>query len=168
MATAPVIPEKKPASKPILKPETIDAAAQRYLALQIEQDNLDKRISAAYEELMKLVKNHGVIPAKAEKSRRIQGEIYRVTATSGTSTSVDQFEAAYLRSELAKHGAPGDKFFRKLFGVEKRFVLTKNAIKAMTDKLPQGIPGSIRMLFSKALVVKHKAATIKVQEIEVA
>src|SRR6185437_14893976 len=95
MATAVVLPNSRPrlvrnrAEVVKLKPQTIDELAKKFLATKLRVDVAAAELAHAKESLLELVKLHGAVPAKADKSKRLSGDIYDITATFGTTTSVD-------------------------------------------------------------------------------
>jgi hypothetical protein len=110
MVTAAVLPISGRASKPRsfeaskLKPATIDQAAKQFLALKLRQTELHELIETAKDVLIVMVQKFGAVPPKAEKSKRVTGEMYEVTASYGTTTSVDTAGAEQLLLTMIEAG----------------------------------------------------------------
>jgi hypothetical protein len=176
MATAAVLPpEARPrlvkgrSAKTKLKPVTIDEQAKQYLILRTRAALLDEELDRAKERLLFLVREFGAVPPKAEKSKRVSGELYQVTATYGSSTSVDTAAAERMILTLIKCGVPQEeavKFFSALFTFQPKYALASNAVKVIAGKLPKRAPRNLRDLFNRAVKVTPKAPTLSVDEIE--
>src|SRR3954463_7966309 len=110
MATAAVLPISARASKPRsfeaskLKTSTIDQAAKDFLALKLKLNDLEDDLDFAKAKLLAMIEKHGAVPPKAEKSKRVSGELYEVTASYGTTTSVDTAGAEQILLTMIEAG----------------------------------------------------------------
>jgi hypothetical protein len=175
MATAAVTPDQRPrlvthltrAESAKLKPQTVDQLAKDFLSLKLKQEALDEEIHLAKERLLLMVKQYGAVPAKADKSKRVIGELYEVTATYGTSTSVDTRAAEQLMLVMIEAGMKKEQasaLFESLFTFQPKYALASTALKAIC-KLPKGAPRNLRALFNNAVKVTEKSPTLSVAEI---
>jgi hypothetical protein len=172
MASAAVLPISGRASKASLeyskpKPATVDQAARDFLALKLQQNNLEDQIERARGYLLAIVDKFGAVPPKAEKSKRLSGELYEVTASYGTTTSVDTAGAEQLLLTLIDAGMEkktATALFESFFVFQPKYALAPTALKAIAGKLPKGAPRNLRALFAKAVTTKPKTPTLNVAE----
>jgi hypothetical protein len=105
-----------------LKVTNIDATCSH-----LEQ--LEEEAKAIRAELLEQVLEHGFIPHRAEKSKRLCGELYQ------------------------------PELFKQLFrsDVITRWRLVDGATMLLAGVLPEGAPHNLRMMFNRALTVKENA-----------
>jgi ribosomal protein L12E/L44/L45/RPP1/RPP2 len=174
MATAAVLPisgRSRPRSfEAVAQPKTatIDQAAKNFLALKLQQSDLEEQLEKAKTHLIALVAQHGAVPPKAEKSKRLAGDLYEVTATYGTTTSVDTQAAERLLLVMIEAGMDrkvAAAIHESLFVFQPKYALSANALKTIAGKLPKGAPRNLRALFNKAVKTTTKSPTLSVTEI---
>lgn len=173
MTTLAVVPNRASKLRSVeaarLKPSTIDQAAKEFIALNIQAVSLGTQIDEAKAKLLQMVEQHGVVPSKAEKSKRVVGDLYRVTATYGTSTSVDAQGAERLMLAMIEAGMDkklAQELFASLFVFSPKYALAGSALKVIAGKLPKGAPRNLRHLFGQAVSVTPKSPSLKVEEKE--
>lgn len=150
-----------------MKPETIDTHAREYKNLcDLEKDARDKKNSKR-DEILKLITKYGQVPDKAEKSKRLEGIEFQLTASFGDSVRVDAAIAEVLCDRIENAVNLGQKelagFFARLFKFETRYTLTSEATSIMASPLPKGAPRNLRTLFAKAVVIEKREPTVKVE-----
>ena len=129
-----------------------------------EMDKIGKRLEdiAAEEETLRAemkeqIDHFGFTPARAEKSKRVAGDLYQFTLSSGSTTEVKDAEVEKIRAVCPK------EFFEKLFRVVTKFKLADGAGLALADKLPAKVPPKIRQMFSRAVETKETAARLRIE-----
>ena len=141
------------------------AVVQKVTALSAEAlDKIGKRLDeiAAEEETLRdqvkeQIEHFGFTPARAEKSKRVVGDLYQFTLSSGSTTEIKDAEVEKIRAIC-----PED-FFAKLFRVVTKFKLADGAGLALADKLPAKVPPKIRQMFSRAVETKETAARLRIE-----
>lgn len=140
-----------------------------YLALKLQEKQMTEMIDQAKASLLALVEKYGRVPAKAEKSKRVAGLLYEITATYGTSTSVDTAAAEQLMQTLVEAGMEkkaATALFEQLFVFQPKYTLAPTALKTIAGKMPSGSPRNIRALFDRAVKITQKSPTISIAEKE--
>ncbi len=115
-----------------------------------------------------MIEEHGSVPPKAEKSKRLCGEVYYVNASYGTSTSIDTQAAERVMLAMIESGMEQSQartLFESLFTFSPKYSLASTAMKVIAGKLPKGCPRNLRHLFGQALKITHRAPSINVEEI---
>src|SRR5713226_758311 len=119
--------------------DALDLAAARLEEIRAEEESLRS-------ELQQQVEEFGFTPPRADKSKRLLGTFYQFTLTVGLTTEVKDAEVEKIR------GVCPDALFKRLFKTVTRYKLADGATLALADRLPEGAPRNLRMLFSKAVV----------------
>lgn len=158
--------KQQPEEKTIPTPAEIDALLKLY-------DEADKNITAAFdkravfgEQIEAMIKEHGFIPPRAKKSKRIQGEEYKATLGQSHSVDVDSTAVQRLFAKMKEWGLA--RSFRKLFRREEIFVLADDAqelIAKLALKSP-GIAGELQLLFAGTLRIEGRSTSLKVEPIK--
>lgn len=136
----------------VLKVTDIDATCSH-----LEQ--LEEEAKAIRAELLGRVLEHGFIPPRAEKSKRLCGELYQLTVS--TSTTLELKEPAIL----AIREVCQPELFKQLFrsDVITRWRLVDSATMLLAGVLPEGAPHNLRMMFNRALTVKENSPRLKIE-----
>jgi hypothetical protein len=139
----------------------IDALAGLYADAKANLEKAQDRVDLLGDQLIEMVRTHGVTPPRAEKSLRLEGDEWEATVAEGQSVSVNKAAAAKVLASLKRAGLL--KFFRKLFTVETSFKLAKGAQELMAKTLPAGAPSNLRKLFAEAVQIKDKSPRLTVE-----
>lgn len=132
--------------------DALDLAAARLEDLGTEQEKLRA-------ELREQVEKFGFTPPRADKSKRLLGTFYQFTLTVGLSTEIKDAEVERIRAVCP------DALFKRLFKTVIRYKLADSATLALADRLPEGAPRNLRMLFSKAVETKETTPRLRVEKI---
>lgn len=141
--------------------EDIDALAGLYADAKANVAIAQERVDLFGDQLITMVKAHGVTPPKAEKSLRLEGDDWEVTVSEGQSVSVNKLAAAKALASLKRAGLI--RFFRKLFVMETTYKLAKGAQALIARPLPAGAPSNLRKLLAEAIQIKDKAPRLTVE-----
>jgi len=136
-----------------LSPGELDATAARLEALQAEEEGLRTKLQEQVNEF-------GFTPPRAEKSKRLTGEVYEFTVTRGLSTEVKDSEVERIRQVC-----PG-ALFDRLFRVVTKYKLTDGATLVLAGRLPADAPRNLRMMFNRAVETKETAPRLRIEKIE--
>jgi hypothetical protein len=128
--------------------------------LRDDAEKADLAVEDSRKELLDLVNKFGSVPAKAEKSKRIEGFEFNVTASFGESISVDDDFALKLQDVLT--AAKMSSIFDKLFSAKVKHQLKAGAHAVLSGQIP-GLPRNARALFNKSVKVQLLRAKLKVE-----
>lgn len=135
----------------------VDAHAREYQQLQADLGAAKKRLKKCKDELVKLAQKRGVIPKGAEKSFRLEGVKYTITASFGTSSSVDEDVVEQIREELEEAHTP--RLFLRLFHEEKSHIVAPTAPGVL-----ENCSKKIRELYARVMSTKAKEPSLKVEK----
>lgn len=140
-------------------PPTIDEHALEYLELKAKVELAKAVLDEKKKELVKLCRKNGIVPDGAEKSLRLDGDTYQITASFGTSSSIDETVVTSIRAELVAEGAP--RLFGNLFHERSSHVVapTAPAILAKCSK-------KVKALFARVMTTTPKEPSLKVEKRE--
>ena len=142
-------------------PEQIDELAVAYLeaVLVISAGKMSQ--DTKKQNFIKLLKKYGIVPEGAEKSMRLEGNVYVVTASFGTSSSVREKIVEKIKEQLTyEHRGP---LFDELF-VEKTSYVVAPAARARLAKLGKSpADKKLRRLFAQVMDTKPKEPSLKVE-----
>jgi hypothetical protein len=124
--------------------DQLDLHAVRMAKLEAEWDELR-------DKLKEQVQVFGSTPPRAEKSKRLTGNVYQFTLSQGSSTEIKDAEVLRIK-EACK-----PEIFEKLFHEETAYKLAKGALDFLAGTLPEAAPRNLRQLFARAFSVKPKA-----------
>jgi hypothetical protein len=130
----------------------LDLAAARLEEIQAVEETLRA-------ELQRQVEEFGFTPPRADKSKRLLGVFYQFTLTVGLTTEIKDTEVERIRQVC-----PG-ALFDRLFRTVTKFKLADGATMALANKLPEGAPRNLRLMFSKAVETKETAPRLRVEKI---
>ncbi len=131
--------------------EELDLTATRLEEIRAEEEKLRA-------ELQQQVEEFGFTPPRADKSKRLLGIFYQFTLTVGLTTEIKDAEVERIRAICP------DGLFKKLFKTVTKYKLADSATLALADRLPEGAPRNLRMLFSRAVETKETAPRLRVEK----
>ena len=131
--------------------DALDLAAARLEEIQLEEEKLRA-------ELREQVEKFGFTPPRADKSKRLLATFYQFTLTVGLSTEIKDAEVERIRAVCP------DGLFKRLFKTVTKYKLADGATLALADRLPEGAPRNLRMMFSKAVETKETAPRLRVEK----
>ncbi len=144
--------------------EQIDELAKQYfLALEVctKAETCFKSIE---KKCIEQVQTWGIVPAKAENSRRLDGQYNTLTVTVGNTTSIDDARVQHLKNALTanKFGA----IFDNLFKERTRHEAVKGAaIAILAAGMPKRLTEKISTLYARCFSTEKKAPSLKVKQI---
>jgi|GEM_PF-1609904 hypothetical protein len=142
--------------------EQIDELAKRYNDADAVCAVTDKAFKAIEKEAIDLVTAWGVVPPKAESSRRIEGKLAKLTVTTGSSIAIDESRVEDLRQALVANER--SEFFAKLFQPRIKHELVEGADVALkTEPLNKRLAEKVLALFGRCFKAKKKAPSLKVE-----
>jgi len=146
----------------------IDTLGREYLELELASKAADENLAKKRAAIIAAACTWGAMPPRAEKSLRLEGNIYQLTVSQSDSTSINQAPAAAL--DEACRVSRLRPLFRRLFRVETKYVLQAGAQQALAEGFPTRFPSPkrqrIRNLFARALRLKKGSPHVKVEPIE--
>jgi len=142
--------------KPITLPLSIDEHAEIYLTLKATLDATAEALEKKKAELLKLVNKTGDIPSGADKSLRIEGDLYVITASYGHSSSIDNDVVGKIQGALAENHTPS--LFKQLFKSKVSYQLAPTAQVVL-----ESLPNSIQELFALVVKVKPRDPSLRVE-----
>lgn len=134
-----------------LNPQELDEMADRLEKLNTEVDEIRGELKAQIDE-------HGFVPPRAEKSKRLEGDIYKATLSYGTATTVIDTEVEKILE------ACGEELGAKLFKAITKYSVVTSAHQLLAGTLPEGAPRNLRQMFERAVQISEKAPSLKVEK----
>jgi hypothetical protein len=131
----------------------LDAIADRLDQIGLEEEKLRSKLHEQVEEF-------GFTPARAEKSKRLEGLLFKFTVTRGLTTEIRDAAVERIRQVC-----PGDLFDR-LFKAVTKFKLASGATQVLAGRLPPDTPRNLRLLFSRAVETKETAPRLRIEKVE--
>jgi hypothetical protein len=129
----------------------------------IRLEDAQREHSSAKGALLAAVQAQGHIAPRADKTTRLQGEMYVADSTTGSTIDIDEAAVAELRSELSRLKKPS--LFANIFDRKVKHTLLKDAgdllrlkIGGMADDLQTRLLG----IFARCFKVNSKAPTLSV------
>jgi hypothetical protein len=135
----------KPASK-----DELDKWGARLEAIGKEEDELRAKLKAQVE-------NFGSTPPKAEKSKRLTGNLYQFTLSQGSTTELKDAEVEKIRKICPTN------IFEKLFRTVTKYKLADGASLLLAGTLPEGAPSKLRKMFSQAVEMKETSPRLTIK-----
>jgi hypothetical protein len=145
-------------------PEEIDVLVAGYLKAKVALELAHKQFTEIEEQCIKLVSNYGVVPPKAENSRRLEGKTTELTVTTGNTITIDEARVQDLKAALGANGFQA--LFPILFQERIRHELTKGADLAIVAAgMPKRLTEKVQALFGRCFDAKKKKPSLKVKEL---
>ena len=135
----------KPASK-----AELDAWGKRLEEIGKEESELRGKLKAQVEAF-------GSTPPKAEKSKRLTGNLYQFTLSQGSTTELKDAEVEKIRKICP------ESTFAKLFRTVIKYKLADGASLLLAGTLPEGSPSKLRKMFSQAVEMKETAPRLTIK-----
>jgi hypothetical protein len=136
---------------------TVDQQAKELLALKDELETAKLAVETKEEELLKWLKKEGVIPTGAEKSLRLEGNTYIITASFGISTSIVEDVVDEIQEQLSDDCQP--RLFAGLFQKQTSHIVAPTAPTVL-----ENCSKKVRALFARVLSHKPKKASVTVKK----
>jgi hypothetical protein len=134
--------------------QELDVAAARLEQIELE----DEKLRSALREQ---VQAFGFSPPRSEKSKRLLGNLYQLTASCGLTTEVKDSEVERIRGVC-----PG-VLFDRLFKTVTKFKLTNGAMQVLAGRLPADAPRNLRLMFSRAVETKESSPRLRIEKVGV-
>lgn len=153
----PLIPTAKEIDELCL---ALDNAKVKLAAAQADVD-------AAKEALLPIVRAHGIIPAGAEKTKRLQGLLYVADSTVTTTTEVIEPAVVDLMVELLQRRK--SKLFHEVFEPQTKHTLRKSGGEVLAlgiAAMPESVRTHILGLYARCFDAKSKSPTLSVDLVE--
>jgi hypothetical protein len=144
--------------------EQIDELAEKYFAADKAFKDAKKALGEIEDAAVALVQFFGIVPAKAENSRRLDGKFTFLTVTVSNTTTVDEARVLALHEALVvnKFG----QIFDNLFIERTRHEQVKDAALAILSAgMPKRLTETVQRLFSRCFSTTKKAPSLKVKRI---
>jgi hypothetical protein len=142
-------------------PEQIDEFARRVIAARLAQFGAAEAAKRIEEEAIALVEQWGSVPAQAEKSRRLKGQLAELTVTKSDVLAIIHDRVETLRDALFANGYGA--FFSKLFAERRKWEVVEGAEAALkAEALPKRLAEKVLNLWGRCITVKPKKASLKV------
>lgn len=141
-------------------PQLIDDKAREYQKLEAAYDSVKAELDAKYDELVELVQEHGRTPARANKSKRLEGADFELTVSVGESVSVDTSRVEKLREWLSANRV-ARAFFSRLFESQTSYRPAQGADEAVLNF--EGRRSNLWKLYRACFVIKATSPRLKVQ-----
>lgn len=121
------------------------------------------------DQVAAMIEQHGFMPPRATKSKRIQGAEWKATLSQGQSVEVDGTAAKQIRALLKKLGRV--RFFRKLFRLEVVYVLAPGSQKELaslgfSEALSPSETRALVTLYNQAVEIKSKSPSLEVEPLK--
>lgn len=127
--------------------------------LCLRREELQAELEQIGSYLKEQVELYGYTPARAEKSKRLDGGQFEVTLSMGETTEIRDTAV-----EAIERACPAG-LFAKLFRKVTTYKLASGASMVLAGTLPQGSPSNLRKLFAAAVVLKQKAPSLRIKRI---
>lgn len=142
-------------------PEFIDEIATRYLLAKAKSVQAQQIVSAIEVEAVALVKEWGIVPAHAEKSRRLIGRLAELTITKADTLAINDERVDDLKGALVARGYGA--FFAKLFTERRKWEVVEGAEAALkSESLPKRLSEKVLNLWGRCISVNPKKPSLKV------
>jgi hypothetical protein len=142
-------------------PEQIDEKARQYLEAKQKCAEVDAVLKGIEIECVALVKQWGVVPPNAEKSRRLAGRLAELTVTKSDAITVDGARVIDLRDALQSAGR--HDFFKRLFAEQTKWEIVDGAESALkVESLPKRMAEKVLNMFGRCILIHAKKPSLKV------
>jgi hypothetical protein len=133
-----------------LSPAELDELCERLELLDQESGEIRAQLKAHVEE-------HGFIPPRAEKSKRLEGEFFRATLSFASQTTVIDTEVVKIQE------ACDGLLFARLFREVKKYTVADSAHYVLAGTLPEGAPRNLRRMFERAVIMAERSPSLKIE-----
>jgi len=130
----------------------LDALATRLEEIAAEEEQIRA-------QLKEQIENFGSVPPKAEKSKRLEGELFRFTLSASSRTEIRNAEVEAIRSACPA------KLFERLFVPVIKYKLSTGAAILLASPLPEEAPRNLRVMFQKAVQITEESPRLKIERV---
>lgn len=142
-------------------PEAIDDLARRYLEALGQRKAHDSIVAGLEAEAVAMVKDWGIVPPNAEKSRRLNGRLSELTVTKSDVLTINDDRVETLKEALEANGH--GEYFSKLFALRVKYEIVEGAEAALkAESLPKRLSEKVLSLWGRCISVKAKKPSLKV------
>ena len=142
-------------------PELIDELASRYLQAKEKAGEAQNTVAAIADEAIALVNAWGIVPAHAEKSRKLNGKRAEFTVTKADTLTVVDDRVETLKEALEANGY--GEYFKKLFTLRSKYEVVEGAEAALkSESLPKRLAEKVLNLWGRCIAVRPKKPMLKV------
>jgi hypothetical protein len=144
-------------------PVEIDDLCLAFDRAKIAVEKAEQTFSTAKGALLATVQDFGYTPSHAEKTIRLEGQLYIANATTATSIETMEASVAELQAELSRLKRP--KIFAQLFDRKVKHSLRKDApgiLKLAIGGFAEDVQRRLLSLFSSCFNVNAKAPALSV------
>lgn len=142
-------------------PEAIDELAKKYERAKSMAACAREDLTAIEAECVEMVTNFGIVPAHAEKSRRLNGRLAELTVTKGDTLTINDERVETLKDALEVNGRAD--FFPKLFTLRSKYEVVEGAESALKqESLGKRLSERVLNLWGRCISVKAKKPSLKV------
>lgn len=146
-----------------LTPAQIDDLCIAFDAADASKDEAGRALSEAKGDLLAAIRAQGRVPAGAEQTTRLEGELYGADSTEGRTIEINEDKVAELQSELSRLKKP--KVFKSLFARRVSHQLVSKdgagALKLALANLKPAESQRVMAIFSGCFTVGVKAPSVK-------
>jgi hypothetical protein len=145
-------------------PDQIDELAEYWFAAAKTLVEAKKAFDAIDNVGIAMVEHFGVVPAKAENSRRLEGKFTIFTVTVGNTTTIDEERVIAVRDALRANQF--EPIFYNLFKERTRHEMVKDAALAiLAAGMPKRLTETVQRLFSRCFSTTKKAPSLRVNRL---
>jgi hypothetical protein len=142
-------------------PEFIDELATRYLDAKAKSLTAQAVAATIELEAVAFVKQWGIVPPHAEKSRKLAGKFAELTVTKADTLAINDERVDDLKDALEANGY--GNFFLRLFAERKKWEVVEGAEAALkSESLPKRLSEKVLNLWGRCISVKPKKRSLKV------
>ena len=143
-------------------PEQIDELARKHVKAQLDKIAATQAFDAVASEVEDMVQAWGIVPAGAEKSRRLNGRLAVLTVTKSDTITVNAERVETLKDMLEANDHAD--LFPKLFAVQTKYEIVEGAesvLKAI--EVGKRLSEKVLNFFGRCITVKAKKPSVKVE-----
>jgi hypothetical protein len=142
-------------------PEQIDELARQHQEAQLTRIRAIEAVFDIERKLIDLVTLYGLVPAHAEKSRRLKGVLAEVTVTKADTLAVNDDRVETLKDALEANNHA--YLFPRLFTLRSKYEVVEGAESALKSvALPKRLAEKVLNLWGRCIDVKAKKPSLKV------
>lgn len=138
-------------------PEQIDARAATYNALDEVKSSAAKNVKDEKDSLVELCRTFGVSPEAAEKSLRLEGNAWMITASFGQTIKLNALKLAKFQGALL--AANKSKLLKRIFTPTIEYTVAPTAAETL-----KSLPKSLKTMFKACFDSEPKAPSLKVEK----
>lgn len=147
----------------VLAPVQIDDLCIQFDDAKIKVEEAQQDLSTAKGELLAAIQSQGYVPAHAEKTTRLEGQLYIADSIESLTTEMNDAAIAELQSELSRLKKP--KVFKSLFARRVKYSINKDAagkLKLAIAPLADDVQKRILGIYAACVTFEPKAPSVRV------